>query len=236
MHLFFDPTISGNRHILDQQESTHCIKVLRLKENDIVHLTDGLGNLYKTIIALAHPKRCELEIIKILSDYNKRNYQLHIAIAPTKNIDRFEWFLEKATEIGVDEITPLICEHSERRVIKPERLIKVISSAMKQSLKTYLPRLNELTPFNRFIENEIAENKYIANCEENPSIHIHNYYTPGDSITVLIGPEGDFSDVELTAAINKGFRSISLGSSRLRTETAGIVACHTVYLSNQLKS
>jgi 16S rRNA (uracil1498-N3)-methyltransferase len=236
MHLFFDPAISGNRHILEQQEATHCVRVLRLKENDIVHLTDGRGNLYKSKIIMAHPKKCELEIIETQSNYNRRNYHLHIVIAPTKNIDRFEWFLEKATEIGIDEITPLICEHSERRVIKPERLIKVISSAMKQSLKTYLPKLNEITSFKKFIETKNTDNKFITNCKEDPHIQIHNQYKAGDALTILIGPEGDFSDEELENALSKGYISISLGNSRLRTETAGLVACHAVYLANQLKS
>ncbi len=157
---------------------------------------------------------------------------MHIAIAPTKNIDRFEWFLEKATEIGINEITPLICHRSERRIVKPERLLKVMTSAMKQSLKAYLPKLNLQKNFSEFQKNEFAGLKLLANCEENSSNHLSKYCSAGSHITILIGPEGDFSPEEIEHAGKSGFRSVSLGNSRLRTETAGIVACHTVYLAN----
>lgn len=234
MHLFYDPTVAGYSHFLDQQESSHCVRVLRLKENDIIYLTDGAGNLHKSKIVSANPKKCELQIIETLKDYNKSPYYLHIAIAPTKNIDRFEWFLEKSTEIGINEITPIICERSERRIIKQERLIKVVSSAMKQSLKAYLPKLNEQINYREFLKKSNDGLNFLANCEENPANHLFKKCQPGEITTILIGPEGDFSNEEIASAILAGYKNISLGNARLRTETAGIVACHTVSVLNQI--
>lgn len=235
MHLFYDPKISGNFHTLDPKESVHCIRVLRLNKNDIVYLTDGMGQLYKSKIIAANSKKCELKIIETFSEYNKPSYYVHIAIAPTKSIERFEWFLEKVTEIGINEITPIICERSERRIIKPERLTKVISAAMKQSIKAYFPKLNKLIFLPEFLKTSLPGNNFIANCEENPENHLLKHVSRGDSATILIGPEGDFSPAELELALNANYKSISLGISKLRTETAGIVACHTVNLLNQTK-
>ena len=233
MHLFYDPSVKGHYHTLDQHESAHCVRVLRLKENDIIFLTDGEGHLHKSKIISANPKKCELQVIETLKDYNKSPYYLHIAIAPTKNIDRFEWFLEKSTEIGIDEITPIICEHSERRIIKHERLNKVISSAMKQSLKAYLPKLNEQTNMRDFLKKADNGLNFLANCQEDPANHLFKNCQKGARTTILIGPEGDFSDEEIASAIQAGYKNISLGTARLRTETAGIVACHTVSVFNQ---
>jgi 16S rRNA (uracil1498-N3)-methyltransferase len=235
MHLFYDPSIAGHSHFLDQQESAHCVRVLRLKENDIIYLTDGAGYLHKSKIISANPKKCELQIIETLKEYNKSPYYLHIAIAPTKNIDRFEWFLEKSTEIGINEITPIICDRSERRIIKHERLIKVISSAMKQSLKAYLPNLNEQINLRDFLKKADEGLNFVANCEEDSTNHLYKNCQPGGKTTILIGPEGDFSEEEISTALQMGYKNISLGNARLRTETAGIVACHTVSVFNQIE-
>jgi 16S rRNA (uracil1498-N3)-methyltransferase len=214
------------------------MKVLRLVKGDIIHLTDGAGNLYESEIISVSGKSCQVLIGRNLAtvgsqveSYGKRDYYLHIAIAPTKNIDRLEWFLEKATEIGIDEITPLICEHSERRQLRIDRLEKVITSAMKQSLKAWHPKLNEPMDYRKFIDGRTETGKFIACIAEGVPL-LKNIYRKGDHAVILIGPEGDFSPAEVEAAVNRGFGVISLGDSRLRTETAGIVACHTIYLLN----
>lgn len=233
MHLFFTPDITDKNYTLNEIESKHCIKVLRLNVNDHIQLIDGKGNFYEAQIANANPKKCKVDIIKIINEFSKRNHYLHIAIAPTKNIDRFEWFLEKATEIGIDEITPILCEHSERKIIKPERLEKVIISAIKQSIKAYKPKLNEITNYDDFIKQNFDGIKYIAHCEENKKETLKDIYNPSNNALILIGPEGDFSPAEIIYAQQNGFTEISLGGSRLRTETAGIVACHTINLLNE---
>jgi 16S rRNA (uracil1498-N3)-methyltransferase len=233
MHLFYTPDISENIYTLNEIESKHCIKVLRLGTNDTIQLIDGKGGFYNAKITEPNPKRCTVEITKTQKEFGKRNHYLHIAIAPTKNIDRFEWFLEKATEIGIDEITPILCEHSERKAIKPERLEKIIISAVKQSLKGYKPKLNELTNLDDFLKMNFKENKFIAHCEETNKILLKNNYNKGSNAIILIGPEGDFSPQEITLAKDNNFLEISLGESRLRTETAGVVACHTINLLNE---
>ncbi len=232
MQLFFAPDISSDKYILPEAESKHCIKVLRLKTGDAIHLTDGMGNLYETRIIDDNIKKCTLEIIRVQKEVGKRNYKIHIAVAPTKNISRFEWFLEKATEIGIDEITPVICEHSERKVIKTERLNKVITSAMKQSLKTYHPELNKAIKYKDFIKNDFKGNKFIAYCTDEYRDTLKDIYQKGTNALILIGPEGDFSEEEVKKAINIGYTPVSLGESRLRTETAALVACFTVNLMN----
>jgi 16S rRNA (uracil1498-N3)-methyltransferase len=171
-----------------------------------------------------------VEVTKTIVGFGKRNHYLHLAVAPTKNTDRFEWFLEKATEIGVDEITPILCEHSERKVIKDDRLEKVVISAMKQSLKAYLPKLNPLTPLKDLLNAEFEGKKFIAHCYDLDKRELKNELTESSSHLVLIGPEGDFSEEEIQLAITQQFIPVSLGESRLRTETAGVVACHTVNL------
>ena len=233
MHLFYIPDISTGLQLLPPEESMHCIKVLRLKKGDTIYLTDGAGGLYKTAIIDDHPKKCTLKVIESKYNVGKKDFKIHIAIAPTKNINRFEWFLEKATEIGIDQITPLLCEHSERKVIKPERLNKIITAAMKQSLKTYHPDLNEMTSFENFIPTADSDQKFIAYCSESFDKHLKDKYIKGKNVIVLIGPEGDFSPSEVEAAIKNGYNPVSLGPARLRTETAGIVACHTINLINQ---
>jgi 16S rRNA (uracil1498-N3)-methyltransferase len=233
MNLFYTPDISNKIYQLEETESKHCIKVLRLKEDDIIHLIDGKGSLFEAKIIDAHPKRCTVECIDEKSEYGKLNYDLHIALAPTKNIDRTEWFLEKCTEIGISEFTPLLCHHSERKVVKHDRLFKVITSAVKQSLKAYHPTLNELTKFKDLVTSEFNGEKYIAHCEEGEKTHLKNLCSPHSKCLVLIGPEGDFSLEEIQLAKDNGFKEISLGNSRLRTETAGVVACNIVSLINQ---
>lgn len=232
MQLFYVPNISGAEVILNETESKHAIRVLRLNEGDQIELIDGKGGFYRARITNANPKKCKLSIIDSQTEFGKKDFHLHIAIAPTKNIDRTEWFLEKCTEIGIDEITPLLSEHSERKVIKPERLEKILVSAMKQSVKAYLPRLNELTKLSDLLQQATETKKYIAHCIEGEKPHLKNVVKPGEKVLILIGPEGDFSPEEVNLALQSGFKAISLGDARLRTETAGVVACHIVNLAN----
>lgn len=234
MHLFYTPDLSGDSYKLNEEESRHCTKVLRLTAGDIIHLTDGKGGLYTASITDVSGKQCEVNIIENKTEYGKRNFFLHLAVAPTKSIDRLEWFLEKATEIGIDEITPLLCKRSERDVVKTERLNKVITSAVKQSLKAYYPKLNEITRLKDFLNIPFEGKKYIAHCEETSRIPLKNAVSISDNVLILIGPEGDFTSEEIALAISKGYEPISLGNSRLRTETAALVACHTINLINQL--
>ena len=232
MHLFYTPEISGNIYTLSEDESHHCTKALRLKKDSIIYLTDGKGNLFKCIIIADDHKRCTVRIEETIRGFGKRNFAIHLAVAPTKNTERFEWFLEKATEIGVDEITPLVCEHSERTKLKTDRFQKVIISAMKQSLKAYLPKLNEPCTFAELIKKDFNGNKYIASYHENNS-SLKALYTKGKDVLILIGPEGDFSNKEIESAKKYTFAAVNLGNSRLRTETAAVVACHTINLMNE---
>jgi len=233
MQLFFAPDLSGDHHTLDEQESKHCIRVLRMKAGDRDMLTDGRGNMYIAALANEDPRRCEVRVIEKMVDYGKRDYHIHIAIAPTKNISRFEWFLEKATEIGIDEITPLVCRHSERRVMKTDRLDKVLTTAMKQSVRAYHPLLHEAVSFEKFIKAGQKGRKYIAFIGDGSNPHLASAYDEGQGAVILIGPEGDFSTEEVEMAVEAGYQAVSLGNSRLRTETAGIVAVHTVALLNR---
>ena len=233
MNLFYTPNITGNTYTLDEAESKHCIKVLRYTLGDQLTLVDGRGGWYETKIIDPHPKRCTVEVISKKENFAKRSFYTHIAIAPTKNMDRLEWFVEKATEIGIDEITPILCEHSERKVVKTDRLEKVAIAAMKQSLKAYLPKINELTPLSEFLEQATTANRFIAYCEDIEKSHLLKTAKPGEENLVLIGPEGDFSPEEVNLAFNYNFKAISLGESRLRTETAGVAACHIISLINE---
>ncbi len=217
---------------LGNEESFHCIKVLRMRVGETLNLTDGNGNLYEGQILAQDIKNCPVMLTSVTTDYGKRPFRLHMAVAPTKNIARFEWFLEKATEIGIDEITPLICEHSERVQIRIDRLQKIILSAAKQSLKTYLPVLHEPMKFDDFIKLNHPDSRFVAYVEEHQPLHLKSSYLNGDC-TVLIGPEGDFSKKEMDKAFQRGFKPVSLGPSRLRTETAAIVACHIINIVNE---
>jgi 16S rRNA (uracil1498-N3)-methyltransferase len=233
MHIFYTPDISGKTYTLNENESKHCVRVLRLGKRDEITLVDGRGGFYTAEIDDANPKRCSVNVIKTKLNFGLRNFQVHVAIAPTKNIERIEWFLEKATEIGIDRVTPLLCRFSERKDIKTERLEKVMVSAMKQSLKAYLPKLDELTKFKDFISQPFEGQKFIAHCEEQKRDLLKNLIVPHQNYLILIGPEGDFSTDEIELALKAGFQPVSLGESRLRTETAGVVACHTFNLLNE---
>lgn len=232
MYLFYSPQINTPFHTFNEEESKHCINVLRLTNGSIVYIIDGKGAFCKARIIDSHPKRCKIEVIEISTGYNKHNYYLHVAIAPTKNIDRFEWFVEKAVEIGVDEITPLLCEHSERKVIKLDRTEKVAIAAMKQSLKAYLPKINEIVEFSTFIKNSTDANKLIAHCAEHEKVLLQHAVQPKQNVLIVIGPEGDFSATEIELAITNNYQAVSLGNSRLRTETAGVVSCCTIAVVN----
>lgn len=232
MQLFYAPGLRGDHHTLDEQESKHVIRVLRKHVGDSILLTDGKGKFYTGELMNNDPRRCELRIIDISDDSGRRVYRLTIAIAPTKNINRLEWFLEKATEIGVDEIIPIICRRSERNQLKTGRLNKVITAAMKQSLKAFHPILHEAKSFAEVISMEFNGQKFIAYVEEGQHPSLQSSYATGSDALILIGPEGDFSPEEVQQAKEKGFLTVSLGESRLRTETAGIVAVHTVAMMN----
>ena len=234
MNLFYIPDISGSTAGLNPEESRHCIRVLRLKKGDPVHLLNGKGSLFEAMILDPDPKGCKLLIVNEQKPQNPRSYQLTVAIAPTKNIDRFEWFLEKSTEIGIDRIVPVICRHSERKEIKPDRLEKILAAAMKQSGQLYLPELTRAHSFTELVSQPFPGDKMIAHCESSDKKELKNSIIPGNNVLILIGPEGDFDPSEISQAIGKGFLPVSLGNSRLRTETAGLVACHTVCLVNQL--
>ena len=226
MQLFYSPNIIPPLYTLEEEESKHCIRVLRLKQGDKLHLTDGKGNLYLCRIVDPHHKHCSVEVVETYSEYEKMPYTLTMAVAPTKNIDRYEWFLEKATEVGVTRFIPIECAHSERRTIKHDREFKVITSAVKQSLKAYHPQLDDMTPLKEVITMPFEGQKFIAHCDstfpERP--YLPRIIKKNENILILIGPEGDFSPEEIKFALANGFQPISLGHQRLRTETAAVVA------------
>ena len=225
MLLFYAPDITTPLYTLDEIESGHCVRVLRLQEGDTLNITDGRGTLYDAEVVDAHPKRCSVRIVAEHHNWEQRSYGLTVAVAPTKNIDRIEWFVEKATECGIGRIVPILCDHSERKVVKQERLEKIAVSAMKQSLKAYLPEVTELTPVDKIIAEPFDGVKLIAHCEEDMErIFLGDVVNAGDSVLVLIGPEGDFSPREIEAARKAGFREVTLGDCRLRTETAALAA------------
>ena len=232
MHIFYTPDIE-NSHELPEEEAAHALRVLRLQPGDEVMLTDGKGNFHRARISLAAHKRCLVDILETLPQPPLWSGHLHIALAPTKNMDRTEWFAEKATEIGIDELTFLNCRYSERKVLKTERIAKILVSAVKQSLKARIPRLNEMTDFKTFIRQPFQGQKFIAHCHEGEKTPLKNLVRKGEGATVLIGPEGDFSEEEVRLAEEAGFIPVSLGPSRLRTETAALVACHILNLLNQ---
>lgn len=230
MNIFYAKPYDHDMLIMDEQESRHCVKVLRTRIGDKVHAVDGSGGFYEAELIADNPKECRLSVLSRTEDYHPLPYDLHIGIAPTKSIDRFEWFLEKATEIGITSITPLLCERSERKVLRLDRLEKVIISAMKQSIKAYKPILNQPIALNSWLGQDDAEASLIAHCDEGTKDELWHMKLPG-SIKLAIGPEGDFSRSEIDLAIENGFSAISLGTYRLRTETAGIIACSAVYFN-----
>lgn len=243
MYLFYAPNIADEL-VLPEEESNHCVQVLRRTVGDEILVTDGLGNLYHCVVTNPHRKHCEVKIESVETPAPLHDGYVHIVLAPTKNIDRTEWAIEKCVEMGVDEITPILCEHSERKTVNSERLQKILISAAKQSLKTRFPKLNPLT---RMTDLHIEGDKFIAHClsdEENESLQanykssdskhgLQHEIARGHQTTVLIGPEGDFSPEEVEWALHNGYVPVSLGAARLRTETAAIVACHTAILANE---
>lgn len=224
MHVFYTPDIATQPE-LPTDEAQHCIRVLRLSEGSEILLTDGIGNFYKAEISEIAGKHCRVRILEQQSQDQLWKGQLHIAIAPTKNMDRMEWMAEKATEIGINTLSFLSCRYSERKVIKTERIEKILISAMKQSLKARLPELNEMTAFNQFISQPFEGQKFIAHCYEGEKPLLKDALQLSENALILIGPEGDFSLEEVEKAVANGFTPISLGPSRLRTETAALLAC-----------
>ena len=235
MHLFYTPDIdpASSSYYLNEEESKHGIRVLRLTTNDQVELIDGKGNFFTAVIIDPHPKKTQLQIMSVKNEFNKRNHYLHIAVAPTKNIERLEWFLEKATEIGIDEISLITCQRSERKEAKTERLNKIITSAVKQSIKAYHPVLNETLPLNKMMATAFEGQKFIAHCEPGEKIQLKGSIELNGRYLVLIGPEGDFTPKEIDDALHNDFKAITLGDSRLRTETAALEACFELNFLNR---
>ena len=233
MHRFFAPDIAATL-ALPEEESRHCVRVLRLVEGDEIEVVDGAGMLYRCRIAMAHAKHCGVEIVSKQACLPHWGRKIMIAVAPTKNLDRIEWMAEKCTEIGVDRITPLLCRHSERKVLKIERLHKIVVAAMKQSLKAQLPQLDELTPIEDFLAEDSDAQRFIAYCDESlprdERKSLAQVYEPSRDAVVLIGPEGDFDPQEVALALKAGFMPVTLGESRLRTETAALMAVATMHV------
>lgn len=234
MQLFYNPNINEATETFsfDKEESKHIIKVLRKKDTDILFVTNGEGFLFKTEITLASDNKCTVKIISF-EKVAPAKFKLHLAVAPTKMNDRYEWFLEKATEIGIHEITPIICDRSERKVVNLERFDKILLAAMKQCNQLYLPKLNEAISFKEFIKRKNDGLQLIAHCEETDKKTLKSVLKPNEDVTVLIGPEGDFSEKEIALALENNYIPVSLGNTRLRTETAAVVACHSVVFFNE---
>lgn len=231
MHVFYTPDIANTQE-LPEEEAGHCLRVLRLGVGDEVMLTDGRGFFYQAVIAAATQKRCMVKIVSKTEQEPFWGGHLHLALAPTKNMDRMEWLAEKATEIGFDELTFLSCRFSERKVIKTDRIEKIVVSAVKQSLKARKPVVNEMTDFRKFMERDFSGQKFIAHCYEGEKPLLRDVLHPDEDAVILVGPEGDFSPEEVTLAMEKGFQPVSLGKSRLRTETAALVAVHLMNLTH----
>lgn len=234
MQLFYSPEIEKGQttFTFDKDESKHIIRVLRRKMGDILYVTNGKGTLFTTQISLDSDKKCITEIVAH-EDQSSTPFRLHLAVAPTKMNERYEWFLEKATEIGIHEITPIICEHSERKIVKTERFEKIIQSAMKQSLQYHMPILNEPISLKEFLAQNHEDEKYIAHCEDTEKVLLRNSIPLHKKYLLLVGPEGDFSTSEIEIALEKGYKPVSLGHTRLRTETAALVAVHSFVFANE---
>lgn len=234
MNLFYIPDSTDNLVELPPDEARHCVQVLRHGVGDIIHWVDGKGTFFRGPIVEASKRTCKVQVQERIAGFGHRPFRLHLAVAPTKQIDRLEWLLEKATEIGVDEITLLLCAHSERRQLRVDRLEKVLVAAMKQSLKACLPILHDLTPFAPFVRQLPATSQgFIAYVDTEQTQHLKDRCQAGRDVCILIGPEGDFHPDELQLALDQGFQQVSLGPSRLRTETAGMVACTIANVVNQ---
>ncbi len=234
MYLFYAPDLNTEDCFLNEEESKHCAKVLRLQKEDLIEVIDGKGNFYHAKITSPDPKKTQFRIEQRQQEFGKRNHYLHIAVAPTKNIERLEWFVEKATEIGIDEITPILCHRSERKTVNHDRLNKIITSAMKQSVKAYHPKLNGLCTFPSLMKVQTEAQKWIAHCADEEKVSIKEALLPQKEYLILIGPEGDFSPQETDMALQNQFRAINLGNSRLRTETAALEACFEVNFLNRI--
>lgn len=234
MQLFYTPelTSSTKQFTFSKEESKHIVRVLRKKEGDLLQITNGKGFMFSAKIILTDQKNCMVEVISY-EFQEPKSYKLHLAVAPTKMNDRYEWFLEKATEIGIDTITPILCDRSERKVIKKERFDKIIQAATKQSLSAYFPELKPLTPFQEFISSHADVQLFIAHCEEEEKKSLKHALEIHKDVTILIGPEGDFSPKEIALALENNYIPVTLGETRLRTETAAIVACHSVAFLNE---
>lgn len=233
MQLFYFNTIRDNTIVFDATESRHIVRVLRYKKDDLIYATDGLGFIYQARINDTDPDECTAIIKQKKEGQDRRNYSIHIAIAPTKNQDRLEWFVEKSVELGIDSITPIVCEHSERRKIRSDRLYKIMLSAMKQSHKTKLTNIYELMSFNEFVQAGYNSRKYIAHLSESfGTVNLKSTCKAGEDTIIIIGPEGDFSEAEINTALKNNFTPVTLGQSRLRTETAGVTACCLVHFIN----
>ncbi|MBL3655288.1 16S rRNA (uracil(1498)-N(3))-methyltransferase [Fulvivirga sediminis] len=231
MPLFYQPNVTSGEHFLDGEESRHCVKVLRHSNGDAIEIIDGDGSKYTAVITNANHKKCEFNITEAIKKQHPPHY-IHLAISPTKNMDRMEWLIEKIVEIGVQEVSFILCKNSERRVLKIDRLIKKAISAMKQSGQFYLPKIHELNSFDKFISDSVQEEKFIAYVDKSNQSFLHKAASAKSNYCILIGPEGDFTKEELQAAFDHQFNMVSLGPSTLRTETAGLAACHTLNLLN----
>ncbi len=237
MEFFYSNNINDDIIELDSIESRHCIKVLRKKEGDIIHIVDGRGNLYKGSILTIGQKDCHVKIKEVINDYGGNNYYIHIGISPIKNHDRLEWFVEKSVEIGADEISLIKCNRTIRHSIKLDRLHRTAITAMKQTLKAKIPKINNVQNFDNFIQNCNSQDKFICHLEEGDRSSLFTFsenIKKNKNCTIIIGPEGDFDVQEIDKAKNYNFLPVTLGDSRLRTETAGIVSCHLLNIINNL--
>ncbi len=233
VQLFYAPDFTPDQPILPDEEARHALKVLRLELGSLIHITDGKGNLYVTKIVSSDLKKPRFQVQQTQSEMGKRDYKIHMAVAPTKNPDRTEWLVEKCVELGVDVISFIQCDRSERKHFKTDRLEKIAVSAMKQSLKMYLPEIRDMISFDKFVTNQTAEQKFIGYLDNEKKYYLSELAKPGLSYCMLIGPEGDFSPKEVELALLHGFQPVSLGESRLRTETAAMAACHILNIVNQ---
>ena len=235
MNVFYLPDAQLGTISFPEEESKHIVKVLRMKEGDRFCVTDGNGSLFDAELVDAHPKRATADLSNQRSGYDIRDFKLSIAIAPTKLNERTEWFLEKATEIGIDEVKLFVSYHSERRAANVERFRKIVVSAMKQSVKSKMPVVEEMVSFDKLVKQDFDGQKFIAWIDDDVKEQLCDLYKKGENAIILIGPEGDFSKEEVELAKENGFVPVSLGEARLRTETAAVVACHTIQLINQMK-
>ncbi|RAK70238.1 16S rRNA (uracil(1498)-N(3))-methyltransferase [Hymenobacter edaphi] len=232
-HTFYAPDLAGPTYTLPEDESKHAVRVLRLQPGSPVELVDGRGGVYQAEVSDDNPKRCQLRITQE-QQVPRRAYAVHVAVAPTKNLDRMEWLVEKATEIGIDRLTFLRCARSERRELKLDRLERIAVSALKQSGQAWLPQLDELTDFAAFVRGVAPETTFIAHLVDDHRISLAQVAAQGAGCCILIGPEGDFTPDELQLALTRGIRPVALGHTRLRTETAALAACHTVHVAREL--